>query len=403
MYFLKTFLVGSTIKVRPLEGQFLSDGSKVDCAKNTTCDKEIRTRYAVGSIFVVDDLELATNFYRAKGDMRVVSDDATGSDKASPEAFARLEELLGRKTKTAAADTSPAKPAKKTYFERLQTNKAYRPPTIEDDGFYVDPETWYLAVRNIKRQENTIFIGDTGTGKTELVQLISQRSGEGGEPMTYCEHDMSNMQDPVAGLLGVHRLKKGGVSVFEYARFTKDIQTENACILLDELNRSPQMASNILFPCLDRRRRLHVEMAGEDDLRMISVADGVTFTATANIGANYTGTQAIDAALMGRFFPIEMDYMKPEHEIAVLKARVGVEGIEASRIVAIANNTRSQYRKQELSAVVSTRETLRASALVKDGFPVTMAMERVFLPLFEGDKNDGTSERGKVLMFIKKA
>ena len=57
------------------------------------------------------------------------------------------------------------------------------------------------------------------------------------------------------------------------------------------------MANNILFPCLDGRRTLPVEIADASSTRSISVHPDVTFIATANIGNEYTGTQDIDEAL----------------------------------------------------------------------------------------------------------
>ena len=110
-----------------------------------------------------------------------------------------------------------------------------------------------------------MIIGPTGTGKTELVMLACRKLG------IECNvYDMGSMYEPISGLLGVHRLKKGGESVFDYAKFTQDIQKPGV-ILLDELSRAPVTTNNILFPCLDTRRMLPVEMAGGEDLRAIKV------------------------------------------------------------------------------------------------------------------------------------
>ena len=58
---------------------------------------------------------------------------------------------------------------------------------------------------------------------------------------------MGSMYDPVSGLLGVHRLQKGGEAGFDYAKFTQDIQKPGV-ILRDELSRAPVTTINILFP-----------------------------------------------------------------------------------------------------------------------------------------------------------
>ena len=233
-----------------------------------------------------------------------------------------------------------------------------------------------------------MLIGDTGTGKTELVLLACKALG-----IPCHVYDMGSMYDPVAGLLGVHRLQEGGVSTFDYAKFTQDIQ-EPGVVLLDELSRAPVTTNNILFPCLDSRRMLPVEIAGGDDLRSVKVHEDCCFIATANVGAEYTGTMSMDRALVNRFFPVELDYMPRDREEQVLIKRCGISISAAKHIVSVANNVRSLYRKQEISCSISTREALMAAALVSDGWTPLRAMELVFLPLFEGTKAEG--ERGMI-------
>ena len=287
---------------------------------------------------------------------------------------------------------TPATPPRDSLLAKMQRNSDFKVPTIKEGGFYVDSENWYLLLRNITNQVNTMMIGPTGTGKTELVLLACERLG-----VDCYVYDMGSMYDPVAGLLGVHRLQKGGESVFDYAKFTQDIQKPGV-ILLDELSRAPVTTNNILFPCLDSRRTLPVELAGGEDLRAIKVHDECCFIATANVGAEYTGTMSMDRALVNRFFPLELDYMPKDKEESVLIKRYGVAKDVAQHIVSVANKVRSLYVKQEIGCSLSTRETLMAAELVADGWSVLRAMELVYLPLFEGTKAEG--ERGTVAKAI---
>ena len=205
-------------------------------------------------------------------------------------------------------------------------------------------------------------------------------------------YNMGTMIDPISGLLGVHRLVQGG-SVFDYAKFTEDIQKPGV-ILLDELSRAPLSANNILFPCLDSRRELPVDIAGGNALRNIEVHPDCVFIATANIGAEYTGTSQMDRALVDRLFPLEIEYMDEDNETKVLAKRCGIDTSEAKIIVETARTVRNLYQKGELSSTVSTRETLGAGKMVSDGWSVLEALERCFLPFFEGTKTEG--ERGVV-------
>jgi MoxR-like ATPase len=201
-------------------------------------------------------------------------------------------------------------------------------------------------------------------------------------------YDMGSMYDPISEMLGVHRIAPDGSSVFDYASFTQDIQEEGV-ILLDELSRATPAVNNILLPCLDSRRALPVEMAGTKDRRSIPVHPKCRFVATANIGAEYTGTNMMDRALMDRFFPVELTYMPADNEAAVLIKRYGISMSDALNIVRTAATVRSNYAKEELGTTLSTRETLRAARMVAAGYAPVTAMELTFLPLFEGTKAEG--------------
>ena len=124
-------------------------------------------------------------------------------------------------------------------------------------------------------------------------------------------------------------------------------------------------------------------------MRAIQVHPECVFIATANVGAEYTGTMSMDRALVGRFFPLELDYMPCTEEAKVLSNRCGIKANDAANIVAVAETVRNLYAKQELSCSISTRETLMAGRLVSDGWTALEAMELTFLPLFEGTRTDG--------------
>lgn len=387
-YFFKTMADKGRNRLRPLVGQTL-DGLKVDQSLNVQSDKTIRTMYPIGTIFGSDSLTLCSGYYQSGSifPLGLRDEEYVHPEHRPSECMQHAYEMyIG----AVGSDTGEFREEefsdKESLLAKMKKNKDFKVPDIKKGGFYVDSDNWYLLLRNITNQVNTMLIGPTGTGKTETILLACKKLG-----LPCHVYDMGSMYDPVAGLLGVHRLQEGGVSTFDYAKFTKDI-SEPGVILLDELSRAPVTTNNILFPCLDSRRTLPVEIAGGDDLRAVKVHEECCFIATANVGAEYTGTMSMDRALVGRFFPLELDYMPRDKEEGVLMKRCRVSASVAKHIVSVANNVRSLYRKQELSCSLSTRETLMAAELVADGWTPLRAMELVFLPLFEGTKVEG--ERG---------
>jgi len=268
----------------------------------------------------------------------------------------------------------------------------YPVPKRAGCGFHFDADIWFLMVRNVLRGENTLLVGPTGSGKTEILSHLAKAMNK-----ELFIQDMGTVQDAQSALLGVHRINNEGHSAFDYAPFVGHIKS-GGIVLLDELNRSPLAANNILFPCLDKRRYLPVDIACDEGERCIPVADGTVFFATANLGSEYSGTQAIDRALLDRFFPIELDYPKVEDEIKVLMLRTGVDEKVATAIVKVSNEIRKQYKEQELSSAISVRHTLQAASLVSDGFEVDKALLSTIMPLFED--GIGVSERSKVLSIV---
>lgn len=388
-YFMKTVTEKSRTRLRALPGQNIF-GAPVDSTLNVQADKPIRTMYPIGTVFGTEELTPASMFYVAGKIYPILSDTTAYREPSHIPPAPMLEEYLKfigasvEKPEWTSAPEDVREPTARrgSYLEKLYRNEMLTPPDIKE-GFYVDPDIWYLLVRNLVNGVNTLIVGPTGSGKTSILKIAAEKIRK-----AFKVYDMGSMYDPVSGLLGVHRLSEGGVSVFDYAQFTQDVQ-EEGILLLDELSRAPVTTNNILFPCLDDRRSLPVEIAGTSDKRQIPVHEDCCFVATANIGAEYTGTMSMDKALVNRFFPIELDYLPPSHEQKVLQIRTGIDVADSVNVVKVAENVRNMFKRQEVSSSISTRETLMTAELISDGWSVMKALELVLLPLFEGTKEEG--------------
>lgn len=402
-YFFKTVNDGARTRLRPLSGQTLEDGSAVNTTLNVQADKSVRIVYPIGTIFGGEGLQVRSGYYGTSDRIYPMNVTEYKEETHRPPAdmVRAYEAYIGVSSVSASEEGSVMevgeeviyRPRKRTPVrETISSSLRYHRPTILDDGFFVSTNDWQLLLRNIITGTNTLMVGPTGSGKTELVMLACEKLEK-----ECCVYDMGSMYDPISGLLGVHRLKKGGESVFDYAKFTQDIQ-KPCVIVLDELSRAPVTTNNILFPCLDSRRMLPVELAGGDDTRNIKVHKECVFIATANVGSEYSGTMSLDRALVGRFFPIELDYLPPKEEEKVLVQRARIPFETAEHIVKVATSVRSLHRKGELSTTISTRETLMTAQLISDGWDTITAMDLCLLPMFEGSKAEG--ERGIVNKII---
>lgn len=397
-WFVKTVTDGGKTRVKLLPNQYVetSPGSReweeCDTSFNITCDKTARTANPIGTVFAVTSLEKCPGFYQVKDrKLHVLTGDKID---ASPDMIKEYGAFLAGTPRAADADGAEDEPVakvKSTYLSRLKAKKEMAPPTIDSHGFHVNPDIWYFLLRNINNCENTMLIGPTGCGKTEIVSLACSKQGV---PLNV--YDMGAMHDPISGLLGVHRLQ-GGASVFDFSKFSQDIQKEGAG-LLDELSRAPASANNLLFPCLDSRRELPVEIAGSHDVRNCKVHDDFCFLATANIGVEYTGTSQIDRALLDRFTPIELGYMDKATEARVLMSRTEIEKRDADFIASIAEQIRQMASNGDISSSVSTRHTLSIAKLVKDGFDRKFSLQAILLPLFEGTQSTG--ERSRIFTLL---
>ena len=404
-YFFRTVRDGSRERLRPLAGQTAHDGSVINPNFNTKGSKRMRESYPIGTVFCSKVCEQQGGYYAAGdlfpldinlgdylSEMHMPTPEMVNAYrefKEHEEAPADLFSSAGMVIEESTVETEAPKVF--SMLEMLSSERRYVTPTVDSDGFSISDDNWRLLLRNILTGTNTMMIGPTGTGKTELVMLACRKLG------IECNvYNMGTIFDPISELLGVHRLV-GGSSTFDYAKFARDVQKPGV-ILLDELSRAPVTTNNVLFPCLDSRRVLPVDMAGGDDLRVIPLHPKCVFVATANVGSEYTGTMLMDRALVGRFFPLELGYMESEEEKKVLVKRHGIGESDARNIVTVAATVRSKHAATELSSSLSTRETLMAARLISDGWSAQKAMELTFLPLFEGTKVEG--ERAVVMQII---
>jgi MoxR-like ATPase len=235
------------------------------------------------------------------------------------------------------------------------------------DGFLIQKAIYKLLKRNVLKSVNTLLLGPTGVGKTELVANIAKDSNL---PITI--FDMGTMTDPISSIVGTHVIEvKEGVasSNFKRSRLSEVIK-EPGIVLLDEISRASASANNLLFPCLDFRRTLAMEYDFTNNSPII-IHDNCVFIATANLGSQYTGTHKLDKALLDRFMCIEIDPLPYEAVLKlVLKHFPNLEGVKVETIVNIYTAINIAHDNFKISFSLSIRHLKMICNMVEDGFTI---------------------------------
>ena len=235
------------------------------------------------------------------------------------------------------------------------------------DCFVVQEAVHKLLKRNVQKTVNTMLLGPTGVGKTELVANIARELG-----VSLTIFDMGTMTDPIMSLVGSHIVEvENGVtkSTFKRSRFSEVIQ-QPGIVLLDEISRASAAANNLLFPCLDFRRTLAMEYDFTDSTP-VNVHPECVFIATANLGSQYTGTHKLDRALVDRFMVMEIDPLNKsnittivQHNYPSLKKKQVTSIVNCYEAINIAHD---EYK---ISFNMSIRHLKLICDMVCDGFTI---------------------------------
>lgn len=213
---------------------------------------------------------------------------------------------------------------------------------------------------------NVLLEGSAGAGKTISVQAYASARG-----LRYFNVANNNGIEPsqlfgrwIPDSNGHYRWQDGAVSL---------LFRHGGVLLLNEINFLPVRVSTVLFSALDYRREIQIlENGGEvikahPDLLIIG-----------DMNAGYRGTQELNQAFSDRFgIKLEVPYDRViENKVVGNKA-----------LLALADQLREQYDKEELSTPISTRSLVAFMDNAK-AFGVDFAITS-FINAFNKDERSG--------------
>lgn len=133
-----------------------------------------------------------------------------------------------------------------------------------------------------------------------------------------------------------------------------------AVLLIDEVNRLQTRHQNFLVSMLNIRKSTRdYYLRIPDTNEEITCPDGFfVVVAARNIGSAFAGTNTMDLALERRFYKkIDLQYLPPEHEAALVQSRTGLDENLTNVLVKVAQDTRFQL--SQLKAPLDTDTLLK--------------------------------------------
>jgi nitric oxide reductase NorQ protein len=335
-----------------------NDGLSAECRK---CQKEYRENRAK---------LLATGAVAPRQRVSTLRSSATSQLSGAPIV----------KAYTIPAAASAPVPEEPTMEEKVESLKVIDPEGVKNlkPGDFIQSAevlaTW-VAVQKIAKSgqhaPNLLFKGPSGSGKTEAAKDLAKRSD-----LPFYKVDASSMVDPEAWFGTREVVVEDGAprTVYIESGFVEHIQCPGV-LLIDEINRVADAVRNNLIPLFDDSRQVTNPLTGQ-----IVKRHPLCFVImTANIGIAFTGTYAIDPALLTRALTTNFAYLAPDDEIAVVAARTGLTKSVAGTLVRFASDTRKKAATDDDFLPVSTREVLAAAGLVAQGLDMTTAVRQAVI------------------------
>lgn len=248
----------------------------------------------------------------------------------------------------------------------------FSPPKHSPD-LCIPQQKWEFLCHTLYLKKYPFLLGPKGCGKSSVAKELADALG-----MDYYAFDMGQAFKPKKMFVGGLVVgESGATKAVRSEFFTAFISKRPTLIFLDELTRIPMVAANFLMTILDRRQSYIYD---EDSGKRYDKGEEVLFVAAGNTGFAYVSTQRLDTAFEDRFIKVQLDYLNPQEEAALIRSRYpAVSQQMAAQLTEVARVLRYAEQKEALSVALSTRQVLDAAAYIPLGYTLKEVIEEVIL------------------------
>lgn len=214
----------------------------------------------------------------------------------------------------------------------------------------------------LNSNHHVLLEGPVGVGKTTLALSVAEKlnrslirvDGDG----RYTEQKLVGSFDPKLVL------ERGfGRESFLPGPLYQAME-EGSILLINELNRMPEMVQNVLLPALDERK-IQIPIIGE-----LKAQKGFSVIATQN-PREFVATSALSEALLDRLEWISISPLSEKEELEVVKSSVQGTSLPFERIVALVRLTRGHAkikRGASVRAAIAMAQALSHSENTEENF-----------------------------------